>query len=603
MRRAILASVVAVALLSVFTVGTPASGAKQLNKALTASLKAPKRLPNGAFAPQLSGGTLATAEEALGISAPSAAHAPAPAVHGPPFAGGTNGCPNTFAGPIPNVRANQMCDLRRQAEEWVAVNPTDLDNVVVSQNDSRMGFNQTGVDWSLDGGATFGDYAVPTQNFTCAGPTHDAFSDPIHAFDMNGNLFYGAIGFNIFDGVNGIYMWRSNAANKGSFLHSPTGTEFSSTPSTVVCESDPGSPIFHDKEFMAVDAFPASPFEGNIYFTWTRFDFSAGYVESPIYFTRSTDGGNTWANPKEISGANAAICSQATIFGAAGPDSRCNFDQGSWPVIGPDGSINVVYNNCNSTATSPFGPPGVCQQLFVKSTNGGVTWSAPVMVAKDFATQPVNLGGTDPVTGCPSFRQCLFPNGYRMNDFPAMGIDETSGKLGVFWADFRNGGPCATDTSFGVPFPVLPCDNMNNDVFYATSTDGGATWGPTKLITKMPGGGPDPAAQWQPWGDVGEDGKLYVAYYDRKYGGCEGTGCNDITLAASNPRGSRWTFTRITTGSMPDLDVAANPFQAGFLGDYIGLQVIGGKVHIVWADTRGLGGTVEEDIYYASVPA
>jgi hypothetical protein len=47
--------------------------------------------------------------------------------------------------------------------------------------------------------------------------------------------------------------------------------------------------------------------------------------------------------------------------------------------------------------------------------------------------------------------------------------------------------------------------------------------------------------------------------------------------------------------------VANNPLEAGFLGDYMWVSTDShGKPSISWADTRGLNGTVEEDIYYAS---
>ena len=71
--------------------------------------------------------------------------------------------------------------------------------------------------------------------------------------------------------------------------------------------------------------------------------------------------------------------------------------------------------------------------------------------------------------------------------------------------------------------------------------------------------------------------------------------------------GVRWTFHRITTGSMPNLVPANNPFQAGFLGDYLYVVVAHGTVDVVWADTRGVVGahnpTPEEDVYLARLPA
>jgi hypothetical protein len=399
--------------------------------------------------------------------------------------------------------------------------------------------------------------------------------------------------------------------HKGSFLHSPAPgafQEFNSSPSVVTEECDPNTPIFNDKEFMAVDSHRGSPFVNNVYITWTRYDFHCGdsgqdYCESPIVFSRSTDGGVTWSPQKDISGNNPAICQFGDAFDPSNDPGDCNFDQGSDPIVGSDGTIYVTFNNCNT-------PTLVCQQLFVKSANGGNTWTQPVKVADDFSTQPYNLVPPfDPVTGCPFFRQCLSPNGYRINDFPAIGIDDASGKLAVIWSDFRNGGPCATDPGTGLP--VEPCANHNNDAFVSVSNNGGATWGPTRLVSKGSNGRSQPAAQWQHWGDVGEggsdarhddeNGALFVAYYDRQNGGCESSGCNDITLAKSENDGRTWTYRRITTASMPNLTPSNNPFEIGFLGDYMSIQATNNRVYLTWADTRGLGGTVDADAYYASV--
>ena len=51
---------------------------------------------------------------------------------------------------------------------------------------------------------------------------------------------------------------------------------------------------------------------------------------------------------------------------------------------------------------------------------------------------------------------------------------------------------------------------------------------------------------------------------------------------------------------MPNLVPANNPVQAGFLGDYMWVTVNKwGKPYLIWADTRGLNGTIEEDVYTA----
>jgi hypothetical protein len=217
------------------------------------------------------------------------------------------------------------------------------------------------------------------------------------------------------------------------------------------------------------------------------------------------------------------------------------------------------------------------------------SWTTPSKAADTFDFQPF-VPNAD--TGCSPGDQCLPPNGYRMQDSTEISISvDNNNRLYVTFGDFRNGQP---NCLFTAANPVPPCDN---DVFYTYSTDGGMTWSAPYKLT------PPGSAQWQPWSAVTTDGStLWVAYYDRSYGDCEQTGCNDITLArVRNPASKSPSVSRrrLTTASMPNLVTSNNPVQAGFLGDYMWVAVDpSGNPLVVWADTRGLNGTVEEDIYF-----
>jgi hypothetical protein len=306
----------------------------------------------------------------------------------------------------------------------------------------------------------------------------------------------------------------------------------------------------------------------------------------PIYFSQSTNGGATWSPGIEISGASATAC---TAFSGEANPNACDQDQGSDPVVGPDGTIYVTFGNGNTPVL------GVNQVMIVtcpaaSDCSSAASWTAPVKVATLYDFQPV---GPDTTSGCAAGRQCLPPNGYRVDDFVQISVSvDKNSKLYVTWADFRNGqANCMGDASTATP----PCDN---DVFYAYSTNAGATWSAAKKLT------PAGSAQWMPWSGVTADGStLWVAYYDRSYGNCEQTGCNDITLAGvQNPASANpvISYQRVTTSSMPNLVPVNNPVQAGFLGDYMWLTVdAGGEPNIVWSDTRGLDGAVEEDLYFA----
>jgi hypothetical protein len=538
----------------------------------------------------LSSGVMYTLLQASGVMEARARKAIAQA---PRSRARTQGCQNIFANKpaddIRNIRVNQDCSRRRQAEEVVVVNPTNPQNLIAGQNDSRLGFNKCGYDWSFDGGVTWGDQVPPFYQFVMAdGHTADACSDPTATFDSVGNAYVAGILFDVGSPASALVVAKSNAPHGGAFYHSPAPgpfQEYLDVPLGVVA-SDNNPSIFHDKEFIVADAGKGSPKVDNVYATWTRFTDT----NSPIYFSQSTDGGATWSPGIEISGNNPAIC---TAF--SGVPGACDQDQGSHPIVGPDGTIYVAFGNGNTPL------PGINQVLFVKCPAAAdcsekASWSQPVKINDLIDNHPT---GPDPNTGCPAGRQCLPPNGYRVPEFTSISIAvDNNSNLTAVWSDFRNGGPpCVGPASSATP----PCDN---DVFFSTSSDGGATWAPE--VNVAPAADFGPTAQWQPWSAVTPDGNtLWIGYYDRSYGDCENTGCNDITVAkVCLPCDASIEYTRITSASMPNLVPANNPAQAGFLGDYMWVTVdTTGRPYFVWADTRGLDNTVEEDIYIASIPS
>src|SRR5262249_44549811 len=150
--------------------------------------------------------------------------------------------------------------------------------------------------------------------------------------------------------TSAVVVAKSNAALKGTAFHSPDPTggfqTFRTTPLGVVA-SDTDDAIFNDKELLVADANPGSPRRDPVYVTWTRFNFATGAggnTNSPIYFSQSTDGGQIWSPGIEISGANAALC--ASQSGSPNP-TACDQDQGSMPVVGPEGTLYVAFNNRN----------------------------------------------------------------------------------------------------------------------------------------------------------------------------------------------------------------------------------------------------------------
>jgi hypothetical protein len=198
-----------------------------------------------------------------------------------------------------------------QNEISLAVNPTNPLNIVASANDYRGGDGWCGVYSTHDGGRTWIEQLIPHLGDLL---TLQASGDPGVAFDGNGVVYQSCLAFN-----------RSGAP--GNVIAVTKSLDGGVTWGTPVTVANTTAGVFHDKDYIAVDASRTST-RGNIYVTWTRFMAGAecgGGTIAPIYFSRSTDGGLTWSTEKDITGNGY----------------RC--DQGSEPSVGPGGELYVSW--------------------------------------------------------------------------------------------------------------------------------------------------------------------------------------------------------------------------------------------------------------------
>src|SRR5260370_28319581 len=90
--------------------------------------------------------------------------------------------------------------------------------------------------------------------------------------------------------------------------------------------------------------------------------------------------------------------------------------------------------------------------MFVKSTDGGQSFSKQ-QVSRTVVDIPSPLPGSS----------------FRNDSFPSVDIDQTSGKVYVAWADFRNG---------------------RGQVMLTTSSDGGGNWTPAAKVLDVAGRSP-----------------------------------------------------------------------------------------------------------------
>jgi hypothetical protein len=470
----------------------------------------------------------------------------------------------------PNVTVNQDTAAAPQNETAIAVDPNNPQVIVAGANDyvsrtwsctiagtpcSALGDGYSGTYLSTDGGSTWCCTATDPNHLgtlipgveRLTGGQYDAGGDPSVAFDSRGTVYYAGLGFNRTSAPNTVTVNRGTINNGSLTWSAPTFINQTTSPA-----------ILNDKEWIAVDHNPASPFRDRVYVTWTRFKFQAqtgAYVQSPIAFVSSSDGGRTFTAPKMISGS-------------------AHYGQGSRPVVGPDGSLYVFWDGSTRLATTD-------STYVVKSTDGGATWSAPKAIAPLVDIAP------------------LHNTAFRVNSYPAAAV-AANGDVYATWD---------TETSAG------------SVAVYTKSTDGGATWSaPARVFaaaTRTPVGypvtqpsgatlsAPSPLGAVEdvfPAAATGPNGRVYLSAYrgdvvspwqtcasgpPAPVGRIE---CDALGDYVHNTR-LDYVVTDLTTNVTQTVSThpinTRNGFGGGFFGDYTDLAVgSDGNFHAFWTDSN-----------------
>lgn len=502
----------------------------------------------------------------------------------PDAAASAVGCANR--GSATNPRLNQDCTLRRQAEEQITVNPIDATNVIAGQNDSRIGFNKCGFDYSLNGGATWGDGLPPFyQHVSPIGHTYDAASDPAVTVDGTGRAWFACVLFDVASNASAVAATRSTVGLKGSAYEN-----IASGPSPFIVAETASGAHFFDKEFIAAD-WRAD--QTAVYITYTDFLASAsckrsfnrgGFCASPIMLSKWTQnndptkaGPGSWSTPIEISGHSSALCVGGSTFSnkQANADA-CNFDQGSFPVVLPDGSVYVVFSNFNT-------PTLVDQQLGVLVSADLKRIDAPVRVGFDDESKAALCDfGRGP-------EQCVDSLNIRSNDFPAVAVDHSNGHLVAVWTDTRIG---TTGTG---KYDVVVSES-DDGVTWSDASHGGTVLTPATTTTYF-----EPSVAITAPG-----GKVVVSTY-RANTAIHTAATGDGTfgygyLVKSDTFGS---YTSASV-SQTNLSPQTNAAQQGFLGDYSSIAAApaaaGNRVFMTWSDTRNSNSLgPDEDVFMFTI--
>jgi hypothetical protein len=489
----------------------------------------------------------------------------------------------------PNVTVNQDTAAATQNETAIAVDPNNPNRVVAAANDyttrtwscvvngtpcSALGDGYSGTYFSNNGGSTWCcSNSDPSHLGTLipgvdhlAGGQYDAGGDPAVAFDSHGRVFYAGLGFDRTSAPNTV------AVNTGTFDGS--GNLTWSAPTFINQTTSPT--VLNDKEWIAADSDASSPFRDRVYVSFTRYLFNpqnGSYVQSPIFFAYSTDHGATFSTPVNIGG-------------------NVLYSQGSRPMVGPDGSLYVIFEGSTRLAS-------LDSQWIVKSTDGGLTWTKPTKIA--------DVQDAIPIANAV----------YRDDSFPA-GAAAPNGDLYVAWSSQTSdttGGLCPTRTNSGCHLAAL----------YSKSTDGGATWSAPALVlpaidasNRTPVGYPitqpdgstlnAPAprradTQW-PGVAVSPSGRVYMSAYAADVVSPWQTCAN----APAPPEGrinclalgnyinnARLDYAVRDLSTNVTQIVSTHPintryqFGGGFIGDYTGLAVgSDNRFHALWTDTNNV---------------
>ena len=413
-----------------------------------------------------------------------------------------------------NNRQPYRQDFNPDNELAVAVNPKVPDHVLAGSNDYFYRFNNstgarqaivpTGFMVSTNAGETWVDGQIPMRSGNGAGDPSPGFVGALSGNTARSGWAVMAQLENT-GGASGPFVAQGDV----SVSHSPNGGFRWSEPVTVFKGTGTGigpanGATFFDKEWLTVDNYRSSPYYGRIYVTTTRFlnGRHGSYAESPIYLSYSDDGGLTWTRPREISGSSPLCSYQET--GAA---NECDEDQFSIPEVAPNGDVYVHFLNSQVQSDWEVEEEFESTIMVIKSTNGGASFSDPVKVVTmedGAADTPWSVIGRQTVTG----------HQIRWTAAGNIAVDPTDADHAVIvYADNFAGtrdtaaAPECFNEIPGEAPNYNPCGAVTRtNVYWAETTDGGASWVPRRALDASPGD------QWFPWADYAPDGTLHVAY-------------------------------------------------------------------------------------------
>jgi len=427
-----------------------------------------------------------------------------------------------------------------EVEPQVAVSGSNAIAMWHEDRWSNGGGHGIGFSHSGDGGTTWATTgAMPWD--ACTSSSLAAYmrnSDPWVSFGPDGTAYASALAFNI------------AVPNWANAVVVATSTDFGTTWQNV--QPIQGSAFTQFAQSTDKNSTTADPkIAGTAYTVWDTLieptdnprdnPHTAAYT-GPAYFSKTVNGGQTWSKAKVIIDTKQR---QQTI--------------GNIIVVDPNNGTLYDFTDLIVSPNTPFqGTRSNALLAFVKSTDGGDTWTAPQVIA------PFNsLGVRNPNNGLP----------LRVGD----GLQEVAiggdGKLYVVWESSTNYQK-QLKQSRGA---------WDDEILITTSANGGTSWTAPAVVHKLSSGLPT----FTPTVAVNGN-RVAVTYYDTR----------DLGATQTDHLPTSYWVRYSTDGgaSFPDsseqqigatFDSMTAPIARGFfLGDYEGLQPSGSGFLAVYVKTN-----------------
>ncbi|MAE07491.1 MAG: hypothetical protein CL661_01880 [Bacteroidetes bacterium] len=338
-------------------------------------------------------------------------------------------------------------------EPSIAFDPTNPDRIVIGwrQFDNvASNFRQAGYGYSTDAGLTW----------TSPEPIDAGVfrSDPVLEYDENGNFYYNSLTYNQYgDFITDIYRIEDGGVVWDNGTYAFGG----------------------DKQWMQIDRTGGIG-NGNIYAFWTSY-YS---ICNPDFFTRSIDEGDTYEDCVEILGnpywGTVTVGPDGEVYtvgttsnisavvikstSAKDPDATVTWEEPTyvdldgaltgWTNVNPAGLLGQAWIDVDRSEGPGRGNVYVLASvdrysssdpgdvMFARSTDGGLTWEAPIRINTDSSPYNYQWFGTMSVA----------PNG----------------RIDVIWLDTREG-----NTN-----PYISA------LYYSYSDDQGDTWSANEKLSE-----------------------------------------------------------------------------------------------------------------------